>query len=115
MKEGEGRKAKEGRRWKKEAKISMKEGREEGERRKDINEGRKEGNMPETRVPTQYFREDAPDAKEGKKGRERMEGKEERKRNGGRKRRRELRKGNEERKEGTTIHTHTLLYMYVLI
>ena len=69
MKEGEGRKAKEGRRWKKEAKISMKEGREEGERRKDINEGKKEGNMPETRVPTQYFREDAPDAKEGKKGR----------------------------------------------
>jgi len=36
MKEGEGRKAKEGRWWKKEAKISMKEGREEGERRKDI-------------------------------------------------------------------------------
>ena len=30
----------------------MKEGRKEGERRRDINEGRKEGNTPDTRVPT---------------------------------------------------------------
>jgi len=58
----------------------MKEGRKEGERRRDINEGRKEGNTPETRVPTQRFREEGRRGEGGREGRERERNVEKRKR-----------------------------------
>ena len=58
----------------------MKEGRKEGERRRDINEGRKEGNTPETRVPTQHFREEGRRGEGGREGRERERSVEKRKR-----------------------------------
>jgi len=61
-------------RFRKEGRVSMKGGREVKEGRKEGRKkrrkaGRKERNRKQG-VPTQYFRENAPDAKEGKEGSE---------------------------------------------